>query len=109
MNGSRSRLSIWTILRLTHGETLFNCVAWLDRTHDSTCELTFDTDEKLLAMDGCIHDGVDFRVKTVERYQGGQMWIIDGRKLLLEGVTYAVQFARRATFPSRYIVLASKP
>jgi len=77
-------------VRVTQGETPFDCVVWLDRTHDSDCELTFDTDERLLIMDGCIRDGVDFRVKADVWCQGGQMRIIDGRKLLLEGVREAI-------------------
>ena len=32
------------LVRITHDGLPFDCVAWLDRTYDADCELTFDTD-----------------------------------------------------------------
>ena len=93
------------LVRLTHEGELFDCVAWLDRTYDADCELTFETDATgmdaagtgaagadagRLTMAGRIRDGVDFRVRGDVWYRGGQMRAIDGRRLLCEGVTEAV-------------------
>ena len=83
------------LVRVTHAGLPFDCVAWLDRTYDADCELTFDTDaaatgEARLTLDGRIRDGVDFRVQGGVRCRGGRLRVIDGRKLLCEGVTEAV-------------------
>ena len=88
------------LVRLTHDGLPFDCVAWLDRTYDADCELTFDTDAgdtgeagtqaARLTMTGCIRDGVDFRVQGDVWCRGGRRRVVDGRKLLCEGVTEAV-------------------
>ena len=83
------------LVRVTHAGLPFDCVAWLDRTYDADCELTFDTDaaaagEARLTLDGRIRDGVDFRVQGGVWCRGGRRRVIDGRKLLCEGVTEAV-------------------
>ena len=93
------------LVRITHDGLPFDCVAWLDRTYDADCELTFDTDAAgmdaagtgeagaaaaRLTMAGRIRDGVDFRVRGDAWCRGGQLCIVDGRKLLCEGVTEAV-------------------
>ena len=78
------------LVRVTQGETPFDVVAWLDRAYDSDCDLTFDTEARLLTMNGRIRGGVDFQVKADAWCQGGRMRVLDGRKLLLEGVTEAV-------------------
>ena len=87
-------------MRITHDGLPFDCVAWLDRTYDADCELTFDTDvgdtgeagaaAARLAMAGEIRDGVDFRVQGDVWCRGGRRRVVDGRKLLCEGVTEAV-------------------
>ena len=83
------------LVRVTHAGLPFDCVAWLDRTYDADCELTFDTDaagagEARLTLDGRIRDGVDFRVQGGVWCRGGRRRVIDGRKLLCEAVTEAV-------------------
>ena len=93
------------LVRITHDGLPFDCVAWLDRTHDADCELTFDTDAAgmdaagtgeagteaaRLTMAGEIRDGVDFRVQGDVWCRGGRRRVVDGRKLLCEGVTEAV-------------------
>ena len=83
------------LVRVTHAGLRFDCVAWLDRTFDADCALTFDTDaagagEARLTLDGRIRDGVDFRVQGGVWCRGGRRRVIDGRKLLCEGVTEAV-------------------
>ena len=83
------------LVRVTHAGLPFDCVAWLDRTYDADCELTFDTDaaaacEARLTLDGRIRDGVDFRVQGGVWCRDGRRRVIDGRKLLCEGVTEAV-------------------
>ena len=93
------------LVRVTHEGEPFDCVAWLDRTYDADCELTFDTDAAgmdaagtgeagaaaaRLTMAGEIRDGVDFRVQGDVWCRGGRRRVVDGRKLLCEGVTEAV-------------------
>ena len=129
------------LVRLTHEGEPFDCVAWLDRTYDADCELTFTTEapamdawsEKsgrramlghrfsspsmtrndrtaagtgadggaagaaeadaaaaCLTMTGEIRDGVDFRVRGDVWCRGGRRRVVDGRKLVCEGVTEAV-------------------
>ena len=68
----------------------FDCVAWLDRNHDATCALAFAADGAMLTMDGRIRGGTEFRVQAGVWFQGGQARIMDGRKLVLEGVREAV-------------------
>ena len=95
------------LVRLTHEGEPFDCVAWLDRTYDADCELTFATDAPgmdaagageagageagaeaaCLAMTGEIRNGVDFRVQSDVWCRGGRRRVVDGRKLLCEGVT----------------------
>ena len=93
------------LVRLTHEGEPFDCVAWLDRTYDADCELTFATDAAgmdaagtgeagveaaCLNMTGEIRDGVDFRVRGEVWCRGGRRRVVDGRKLLCEGVTEAL-------------------
>ena len=124
------------LVRLTYEGEPFDCVAWLDRTYDPDCELTFITEapamdtwsEKAgrramlghrfssasmtrsdrtaaggaagageadaaaacLTMTGDIRDGVDFRVRGDVWCRGGRRRVVDGRKLLCEGVTEAL-------------------
>ena len=93
------------LVRLTHEGAPFDCVAWLDRTYDADCELTFATDASgvhaagsggadavtaCLTMTGEIRNGVDFRVRGDAWCRGGRLRVVDGRKLLCEGVTEAV-------------------
>ena len=98
------------LVRLTHEGEPFDCVAWLDRTYDADCELTFDTAvpgmdapripadgmdaagvaAAGLSMTGEIRGGVDFRVRGDVRCRGGRLRVVDGRKLLCEGVTEAL-------------------
>jgi len=78
------------LVRVTQDGSPFDCVAWLDRVYASDCELTFESDQDLLSMDGRIRNGVDFRVQTDVWHRDGQTRVIDGRKLLLESVTEAV-------------------
>ena len=56
------------LVRLTHEGAPFDCVTWLDRTHDADCQLAFETDTPAeeaarLTMTGEILGGVDFRVR----------------------------------------------
>ena len=87
------------LVRLTHDGEPFDCVAWLDRTHDADCELAFGTyaggpggggEAARLTMAGEIHGGVDFRVRSDVWCRSGRRRVVDGRKLLCEGVTEAV-------------------
>ncbi len=101
------------LVRLTHDGEPFDCVAWLDRTHDHDCELTFTTEAPAmdgagtgagggaagageadaaacLTMTGDIRGGVDFRVRGEVWCRGGRRRVVDGRKLLCEGVTEAL-------------------
>ena len=83
------------LVRLTHEGAPFDCVAWLDRTYDADCELAFEEDTPAeeaacLTMTGEIRGGVDFRVRTDAWCRGGRVRVVDGRKLLCEGVTEAV-------------------
>lgn len=98
------------LVRLTHEGEPFDCVAWLDRTYDADCELSFDTElpgmhapgtdaagtdaagaaAANLSMAGEIRDGVDFLVRGDLWCRGGRLRVVDGRKLLCEGVTEAL-------------------
>ena len=83
------------LVRVTHDGLPFDCVAWLDRTYDADCELSFDTDAAgadgaRLTMAGRIRAGVDFRVRSEVWCRGGRSRVVDGRKLLCEGATEAV-------------------
>ncbi|MCY4483241.1 MAG: glycoside hydrolase N-terminal domain-containing protein [Spirochaetaceae bacterium] len=98
------------LVRLTHDGEPFDCVAWLDRTYDADCELSFATDAPgmhaagmaaagpggadaetaSLTMTGEIHNGVAFRVRGDVWCRGGRRRVVDGRKLLCEGVTEAL-------------------
>ena len=83
------------LVRVTHDGLPFDCVAWLDRTYDADCELSFDTDAAgidgaRLTMAGRIRAGVDFRVRSDVWCRGGRLRVVDGRKLLCEGATEAV-------------------
>ncbi|OGV61458.1 MAG: hypothetical protein A2498_16400 [Lentisphaerae bacterium RIFOXYC12_FULL_60_16] len=74
------------LVRVEQGGTPFDCVAWLDRNFDPDCTLTFDTNPEQFTMDGVIRNGVTFRIQTGISQQGGTTRVIDGRKLLLQGV-----------------------
>ncbi len=78
------------LVRVTQEGKPFDCVAWLDRNHDPACELAFQTAPGAFAMTGRIRDGVGFKVGVQVWHRDGEASVIDGRKLLLAGVTEAV-------------------
>lgn len=78
------------LVRVTQEGSPFDCVAWLDRTFDPDCELEFETSNDLLLMKGRLTGALDFQVKSQVWCQGGEARVIDGRKVLLQGVTEAV-------------------
>jgi len=73
------------LVRIAGEEKPFDCTIWLDRNHDPDCELTFSASESMLAMDGDIKDGIEFRVESHVWHTGGAAAVIDGRKILVEG------------------------
>jgi alpha-L-fucosidase 2 len=78
------------LVRVERGGRPFNCAAWLDRASDPDCALEFRAAPGELVMEGHIRGGVDFRVETSVWFRDGQARVVDGRKLLLEGVREAV-------------------
>jgi alpha-L-fucosidase 2 len=78
------------LVRVDQGGTPFDCTVWLDRKDDPDCDLAFDTNAKLLTLDGHIRGGTDFRVQTGVWFQGRQATILEGRKLALHGVREAI-------------------
>ncbi len=78
------------LVRVTQEGNPFDCVAWLDRNHDPACELLFQTDSRRLGLQGQIRKGVEFEVQTQVWHRDGEAAVMDGRKLLLTGVTEAV-------------------
>ncbi|MCE9613617.1 MAG: glycoside hydrolase family 95 protein [Lentisphaerae bacterium] len=78
------------LMRVRRSGEPFQCALWLDRLHDDACGLAFDTRSTRLVMDGAIRDGVDFRVQVQVCTRDGDAQVLDGRKLLLRGVTEVV-------------------
>lgn len=78
------------LMRVTQEGKPFDCVAWLDRVYDSACDLTFQTEPGLIGLRGQILNGVEFKVRTQVWHRDGTATVMDGRKLLLNGVTEAV-------------------
>lgn len=78
------------LVRVEQNGNPFDCVAWLDRNYTPGCAMAFDTTTELITMDGRIKGGVDFRVQTAVWHKGGDAEVLDGRKLVLRGVTEAI-------------------
>jgi alpha-L-fucosidase 2 len=71
------------LVRITAEGKPFDCTVWLDRLYDPECELQFSTVTNLLAMNGNIKNGLDFRVESNVYHQGGEISVVQDRKLAI--------------------------
>ena len=78
------------LVRVTQEGKPFDCTAWLDRNHDPECALAFQTAPGSFSMTGNILNGVGFKVGVQVWRRDGEASVLEGRKLLLSGVTEAV-------------------
>ena len=73
------------IIRLAAEGKSFDVALWLDRNFDTDCSLKHKVTANSLTMDGCIRNGVEFSVVSRVWFKGGEMQIVDGRRLIITG------------------------
>ncbi|MDZ4197649.1 MAG: glycoside hydrolase N-terminal domain-containing protein [Kiritimatiellia bacterium] len=77
-------------IRIARDGQPFDCCAWLDRVSDPDCRLNTGAEVGRLSMDGRICSGVEFRVRVDVDHRDGRIQVLDGRKLMMEGVREAL-------------------
>lgn len=72
------------LIHITADGKEFDGAIWLDRIHDPDCRLQFITATDLLALDGKINRGIEFRVEAQIRQEGGQASVFQNNRVFIK-------------------------